>query len=64
MDLPDDAFCDLIRQICRKRVTLLAFQECNGIDLFFGCKDVTAILQLESDQLNNLKKTYVHYIKR
>ncbi|CAM4832100.1 unnamed protein product [Rotaria magnacalcarata] len=57
MDLRDDAFYDLIRQVSGKRVAeLLTFQECNGVDSFLGCKDVTAILQLKSDQLNNLKK--------
>jgi hypothetical protein len=40
MDLRDEAFYDLIRQIFGKRVAeLLAFQECNGVDSFFGCKD-------------------------
>ncbi len=57
MDLRDEAFYDLIRQISGKRVAeLLAFQECNGVDSFLGCKDVTAVLHLKSDQLNDLKK--------
>jgi hypothetical protein len=57
MDLRDEAFYNLIRQMSGKRVAeLLAFQECNGVDSFLGCKDVTAILQLQSDQLNDLKK--------
>ena len=57
MDLRDDAFYNLIRQISGKRVAeLLAFQECNGVESFLGCKDVTAILQLKSDQLTDLKK--------
>lgn len=28
----------------------------NGVDSFLGCEDVTGILQLKSDQLNELKK--------
>jgi hypothetical protein len=44
MDLRDDAFYDLICQISGKRMALLAFQECNGLDLFLGRKDVTTIL--------------------
>ncbi|CAF2135145.1 unnamed protein product [Rotaria magnacalcarata] len=57
MDLRDDAFYDLIRQVSGKRVAELpTFQECNGVDSFLGCKDGTAILQLKSDQLNDLKK--------
>lgn len=57
MDLRDDAFYDFIRQFSGKKVAeLLAFQECNGVDSFLGCEDVTAILQLKSEQLNDLKK--------
>jgi len=57
MDLRDEAFYDFIRQFSGKKVAeLLAFQEFNGVDSFLGCEDVTAILQLKSDQLNELKK--------
>ncbi|CAF4976512.1 unnamed protein product, partial [Rotaria sp. Silwood1] len=35
---------------------LLAFQNCDGVDSFLGCKECTAVLRLESDQLNDLKK--------
>ena len=56
MDLRDEAFYDFIRQFSGKRVAeLLAFQECNGVDSFLGCKDVTAVLHLKSDQINDLK---------
>lgn len=56
MDLRDEAFYDFIRQLSGKRVAeLLAFQECNGVDSFLGCKDVTAVLHLKSDQINDLK---------
>ena len=64
MELRDDTFYDFIRQISGKRVAeLLAFQECNGVDSFLGCKDVTDVLRLKSDQLSDLKKKDVHYIK-
>ncbi|CAF3021831.1 unnamed protein product [Rotaria sp. Silwood2] len=57
MDLRDEAFYDFIRQFSWKKVAeLLSFQECNGVDSFLGCEDVTAVLQLKSDQLNELKK--------
>jgi hypothetical protein len=57
MDLRDEEFYDFIRQFSGKKVAeLLAFQECNGVDSFLGCKDVTAVLQFKSDQLNELKK--------
>ena len=57
MDLRDEAFYDFVRHISGKRVAeLLAFQECNGVDSFLGCKDVTAVLHFQSDQLNDLKK--------
>lgn len=57
MDLRDDAFYDFIRQFSGKKVAeLLAFQECNSVDSFLGCDDVTALLQLKSDQLDELKK--------
>ncbi len=65
MDLRDEAFYDFVRQFSGKRVTeLLVFQECNGFDSLLGCKDVTAAFHLKSDQRNDLKKKYVHYIKR
>ena len=58
MDLRDEAFYDFIRQFSGKKVAeLLSFQECNGVDSFLGCDDVTAVLQLKSDQLNELKKS-------
>ncbi|CAF1517286.1 unnamed protein product [Rotaria sp. Silwood1] len=57
MDLRDEAFYDFIRQISGKRVVeLLAFQNCNGVDSFIGCKECTDVLRFESDQLNDLKK--------
>ena len=57
MDFPDDAFYDFIRQFSGKKVAeLFSFQECNAVDSFLGCEDVTAVLQLKSDQLNELKK--------
>lgn len=57
MDLRDEAFYDFIRQFFGKRLAeLLAFQECNGVDSYLGCKDVTAVLYLKSDQLTDLKK--------
>jgi len=57
MDLRDEAFYDFIRQFSGTKVAeLLAFQECNGVDSFLGCEDVTDVLQLKSDQLNELKK--------
>ncbi|CAF4701824.1 unnamed protein product, partial [Rotaria sp. Silwood2] len=46
-----------IRQFSGKKVAeLLAFQECNGVDSFLGCEDVTVVLQLKSDQPDELKK--------
>ena len=57
MDLRDEAFYDFIRQFSGRKVAeLLAFQECNGVDSFLGCEDVTAVLQLKSNQLDELKK--------
>ena len=57
MDLRDEAFYGLIRQIAGKRLAeLIAFQECNGVDSFLGCRDVTAILHLDSDELHDIKK--------
>ncbi|CAF1462322.1 unnamed protein product [Adineta ricciae] len=57
LDLRDEAFYDFVRQVSGKRVAeLLAFQELNGVDSFLGCQDVTAVLRLQSDQLNELKK--------
>ncbi|CAF1478330.1 unnamed protein product [Rotaria sp. Silwood1] len=57
MDLRDETFYDFIRQISEKRVAeLLAFQNCNGVDSFLGCKECTDVLRLESDQFNDLKK--------
>ncbi len=57
MDLRDEAFYDFVRQFSGKRVgELLAFQECNGVDSLLAYKVVTAVLQLQSDQLNDLKK--------
>ena len=57
MDMRDEAFYEFIRQFSGKKVAeLLAFQECNGVDSFLGCKDITAVLYLESDQLNDLRK--------
>ena len=56
-DRRDEAFYDFIRQFSGKKVAeLLSLQECNSVDSFLGCKDATAILHLESDQLNDLKK--------
>lgn len=58
LDLRDEAFYDFVRQHSGKRVAeLLAFQECNGVDSLLACPDVTAILRLQSEQLNDLKKT-------
>lgn len=57
MHIRDEAFYGFIRQFSGQRVAeLLAFQELNGADCFLGCKDVTAVVHLQSDQLNDLKK--------
>ncbi|CAF3237276.1 unnamed protein product [Rotaria socialis] len=57
MNLRDENFYDFIRQFAGKKVAaLLSFQECNSVDSFLGCQDVTAILHLESDELIDLKK--------
>ena len=65
LDLRDEAFYDFVRQFSGQRVAeLFAFQELNGVDSFLGCKDVTAILHLQSDQLNDLKKNYMYYLDR
>ena len=57
MDLRDEAFYDFIRQFSGRKVAeLLAFQEFNGVDSFLECEDVTAVLQLKSNQLDELKK--------
>jgi hypothetical protein len=57
MDLRDEPFYEFVQQFSGKKVAeLLAFQECNGVDSFLGCGDVTAVLQLKSNQLDELKK--------
>ncbi|CAF5000349.1 unnamed protein product, partial [Rotaria sp. Silwood1] len=57
MDLRDEAFYDFIRQISEKRVAeLFAFQNCDGVDSFLGCKECTDVLRFESDQFNDLKQ--------
>jgi hypothetical protein len=55
MDLRDEAFYEFVRQFSGKRVAeLLAFQECNGVESLLECKDLTAILRFQSDQLNDI----------
>jgi hypothetical protein len=62
IDLHDEAFYDFVRLVSEKRVAeLLAFQECNGVDSLLGCKNVTAVFHLQSDQLNDVKKISVLY---
>ena len=57
MDLRDEAFYALIRQIAGKRVAeLLAFQEYNRVDSFLGCGDVTSVLHLDSNDLCEIKR--------
>lgn len=57
MDLRDEAFHEFVRQFSGKGVAeLLAFQEINGVDSLLGCQDLTAVLHLESDQLNDIKE--------
>lgn len=57
MNLRDEGFYEFVSHYSGKKVAeLLAFQECNSVDSFLGCNDVTAILHLESDQLHDIKK--------
>jgi hypothetical protein len=62
IDLDYEVFYDFVRLVSEKRVAeLLAFQECNGVDSLLGCKNVTAVFHLQSDQLNDVKKISVLY---
>jgi hypothetical protein len=62
INVHDEAFYDFVCQVSEKRVAeLLVFRECNGVDSLLGCKDVTAVFHLQTDQLQWVQKLLAHF---